>query len=233
MAMDAGRWVVAGAEPKRHAAIFDVYFGKDLAAQNAYLDEVIRSLKKSNAKLWLILRARRGTEVKRAQIVTFLRATAERTKAAGVELVLYPHWTGAKPGDAFFVETAEEAIPFLEEAQNDNVFVSLNLTHEIMAGNGDRLDEIAAKIKPWLRLPVINGADIDAVNEVKGFKRSIMPLTMGDYDSSKLLEALKSVDYKGPVILLTWGVQEAAADHHHTSYKRYQEMLDALIEPIM
>ena len=51
---------------------------------------------------------------------------------------------------------------------------------------------------------------------------------MGDYDSSKLLDALKSVDYKGPVILHTFGLQKAAADHHHTSYKRFQEMLDQL-----
>ncbi|MCP4784705.1 MAG: hypothetical protein GY878_14215 [Fuerstiella sp.] len=50
---------------------------------------------------------------------------------------------------------------------------------------------------------------------------------MGDYDSSKLLDALKSVDYKGPVILHTWGLQKAAADHHQTSYQRFQEMLDA------
>ena len=51
-------------------------------------------------------------------------------------------------------------------------------------------------------------------------------LTMGDYDSSQLLEALKSIDYKGPVILHTWGLQKAAADHHHTSFKRFYEMLD-------
>ena len=75
--------------------------------------------------------------------------------------------------------------------------------------------------------PPINYTDIDSVNEVIGFKRGIQPLTMGDYDSSKLLDALKSVDYKGPVILHTWGLQEAAADHHHTSFKRFQEMQNA------
>ena len=98
--------------------------------------------------------------------------------------------------------------------------------HEIRAGNGDRLIEIAAKIKPWLRRPSINGADIDSVNDVMGWKRGIQPLTMGDYDSSQLLEALKSIEYKGPVILHTWGLQKAAADHHHTSFKRFYEMLD-------
>ena len=87
---------------------------------------------------------------------------------------------------------------------------------------------MAAKIKPWLRLPSINGADVDAVNEAEGWDRGIQPLTQGDYDSSQLLEALSSVDYEGPVILHTWGLQDEATDHHHTSYTRYQEMLDTL-----
>lgn len=200
------------------------YFDKSADVQNAHIDNVIRSLKKSNAKLWVILRARKGQspkdEVKPEQIVEFLRSVAKRTKAAGVELVIYPHY-GA------ILESAEEALPYLKEVQNGNVFISLHLCHEIRAGNGERLNEIAAKIKPWLRLPSINGADIDSVNETFGWKRGIQPLTMGDYDSSKLLDALKSVDYKGPVILHTWGLQEAAADHHQTSYKRFYEMLDA------
>jgi sugar phosphate isomerase/epimerase len=193
-------------------------------AQNAHIDQVIQSLKKSDAKLWVILRGGRGQvpkdSVQSEQIVEFLRSLAERTKAAGVELVLYPH-------DGALVETAEEMLPYLKEVQNGNVFISLHLSHEIRGGNGDRLNEVAAKIKPWLRLPSINGADIDSVNETVGWARGIQPLTMGDYDSSKLLDALKSVDYKGPVILHTWGLQKAAADHHHTSYKRFQEMLDA------
>ncbi|HIA47602.1 MAG TPA: hypothetical protein EYN96_06450 [Candidatus Hydrogenedentes bacterium] len=65
---------------------------------------------------------------------------------------------------------------------------------------------------------------------MEGWKRRIQPLTMGDYDSSKLLRALKSVGYKGPVLLLTLGLQKAAADHHQTSFKRFQEMVDALDE---
>ena len=193
-------------------------------AQNEHIDKVIQSLKESNAKLWVILRGGKGRvpkeSVKPEQIVKFLRSLAERTKAAGVELVIYPHY-GA------LVESAEEALTYLKEAQNGNIFLSLHLCHEIRAGNGDRLNEVAAKIKPWLRLPSINGADIDSVNEVIGWKRGIQPLTMGDYDSSQLLDALKSVDYRGPVILHTWGLQKAAADHHHTSFKRFYEMLDA------
>ncbi|MDP6040476.1 MAG: TIM barrel protein [Candidatus Latescibacteria bacterium] len=212
---------------KIYAGYVVVYFGQDMDAQNAHIDQVIQTLKKSNAKLWVILRVRRGQKVEREQVVAFLRSAAERTKAAGVELVIYPH-DSASSAHPSIIESAEEAIPYLEEVQNGNFFISLHLCHEIRAGNGDRLDEVAAKIKPWLRLPSINGADVDAVNEVKGWKRGIQPLVLGDYDSSKLLKALKSIDYKGPVILHTWGLQKAAADHHHTSFKRFQDMLEKL-----
>ena len=67
-----------------------------------------------------------------------------------------------------------------------------------------------------------------AVNEAEGWDRGIQPLTQGDYDSSQLMYALKSVDYEGPVILGTSGLQDEAANHHHTSYTRYQEMRDTL-----
>ena len=201
------------------AGLFTVNFSRDPAALNAHLDNVIQALKKSNAPLWLIPRDRKDV-MKREQIVAFVRSVAEKTKAAGIELVLYPHY-----GD--LMETAEEMLPFLQEVQNGNVYISLHLCHELRAGNGDRLDEIAAKIKPWLRLPSINGADADVANEdheAIGWKRAIQPLTLGDYDSSKLLQALRSVGYQGPVVLHTFGLQEAAADHHQTSFKRFQEM---------
>lgn len=205
------------------AGLFTVNFSRDLAALNAHLDKVIQALKKSNAPLWLIPRDRKNV-MKREQIVEFVRSAAEKTKAAGIELVLYPHY-----GD--MMETVEEMIPFLKEVQNGNVYISLHLCHELRAGNGDRLDEIAAKIKPWLRLPSINGAEEDVVNddhEAEGWKRAIQPLTRGDYDSSKLLKALKSVGFKGPVVLHTFGLQAAAADHHHASFKKYQAMVAAL-----
>ena len=220
---------VVGDDPfEVYAGYVVISFEKDLAAQNAYLDKVTKALKKSDAKLWVILRVRGEQKVKREQIVDFLRSAAERTKAGGVELVIYPHWSGGNPLNVCLIESAEDAIPFVEEIGSDNLFISLHLCHEIKAGNGDRLNEVAAKVKPWLRLPSINGADIDAVNEVAGWKRGIQPLNMGDYDSSQLLEALKSVDYEGPVVLHTWGLQKSAVDHHHTSFARFQEMLDGL-----
>ncbi len=219
-----------GEEPMNiYAGFVRIFFGKDLVAQNAHLDVVIDALAKSDAKLWLILHGPKGKKkVQRQELVAFLHSLAERGKAAGVEVIIYPHWP--KPKDVYLIETAEQAIPYLEEVQSDNLFVSLHLSHELKAGNGDRLNEIAAKIKPWLRLATINGADQDAAEERDGWTRTIQPLGMGSYDSSRLLKALKLIGYKGPVLLHTGGGlgKRAPAEHHHTSFKRFQEMVKAL-----
>lgn len=215
--------VIGDGPVKIHAGLYTAQLNRGLDAQYEVLDKVIQGLKESNAALWLILRDRPNVTT-HEQRMDFLRAAAERTKAAGIELVMYPHY-----GD--FIDTAEKAIPWLEEVQNGNVYLSLHLCHELRAGNGERLDEIAAKIKPWLRLPSINGSESDVVNddhEAVGWQRAIQPLTLGDYDSSKLLKALHSVGYEGPVILHTFGLDKAAADHHQTSFSKFQEMVAAL-----
>ena len=42
------------------------------------------------------------------------------------------------------------------------------------------------------------------------------------------MKALRSVGYTGLVILHTYALNYEAADHHHTSFKRFQEMKAAL-----
>lgn len=216
---------IGESEFKVHAVWVPVKFGKDLVPQYAHIDQVLQTLSELSASLWLILRYD-TEEPEQADVIDFLQTIADRGEAQGVEVVIYPHYNGVRTTNVDFINSAEEAIPYVEAVESDNLFISLHLCHEFMAGNRDRLDEVAANIKPWLRLPSINGAYTDAVN----FDRGIVPLTEGDYDSSKLLKALKSIDYTGPVLLHTWNLHLAAADHHHTSFERFQEMVNGLAE---
>ena len=121
-------------------------------------------------------------------------------------------------------------ISLTKEVVSDNLFVSLHLSLEMKADNGERFDEIAAKIKPWIRLALINGSDKDSADELDGWTRTLHPLTILTYDSSKLLKALKSIGYEGPVLLHTGGGlgRRAPADHCQTSFKRFQEMVEEL-----
>ena len=85
-------------------------------------------------------------------------------------------------------------------------------------------------MKRWIRLPSINGTDVALADGPKKLERGahIKPLGEGDYDASRLLKALESVDYEGPVILHNWGLGEAPVDHVRTSFARFQEMVEEL-----
>ena len=207
---------------KIYGGYFIVQFRKDLEEQNAHIDKAIRSLARSKGKLCLVLN---GKDAPLKVVVDFLRSAAERCKAAGIELVIFPH-----VGDHYVVKSAEDALPYIEEIQSDNIFITIHLAYEVAAGHGDRVDEVVAKLKPWIRLPSVNGVDADLANGPKRIKPGvhIKPLVQGDYEVSQFLEALRSVDYNGPVILHSWGLQDAPVDHYETSFNKYQEMAAAL-----
>jgi hypothetical protein len=62
------------------------------------------------------------------------------------------------------------------------------------------------------------------VNNSQDWSKTIQPLDMGTYDTSKFIEALQSINYKGPIILHTFALDKVAADHHQRSFKKYQEL---------
>jgi sugar phosphate isomerase/epimerase len=216
--------IIGDAPFEIYGGYLSVIFDAKLDEQNAHIDNIIQVLKQSGGSLCVILYSK-NPEQKRAEATAFLRSAAERTKAAGIELVIFPH-----VGERYLVKSAEEALPYIEEIQSDNIFVALHLSHEVMAGNKDRLDEVAEKMKPWIRLPSINGTDVALADGPKKLERGvhIKPLGVGDYDASQLLKALKSVDYEGPVILHNWGLADARVDHVRTSFARFQEMMEEL-----
>ena len=203
-----------GRDFKFYAGYIPALFTEYNTALFAHADEVLKRLKKADAKLWLIIRA---TELEESKVLEAVRVLIDMSKAAEVEFVLYPH-------DNTTVQSAEEALVYIDKLNRSEVYISLHLCHEIRAGNGERLTEVAQKIKPYLRLPSISGANSSYVEDGKDWSDSIKALDEGDYDTSKLLQALNDIEYKGPIILHTFGLQKGEADHHHRSMKRYLEL---------
>lgn len=208
----------------RDLRIYAGYVVANISSSNEALyemiDEAIRSLARSNSALWLIVTE---SDQDRPALLDVISEIADRAKVAGVELVLYPH-------DNCKIETAEEAMEYVKELGREDISISLHLCHEIRGGNGDRISEVAQAIKPYLRLPSINGAAINSASDTEedGWGRTIQPLDKGDYDSSRLIDALRLVGYTGPVILHTFGLQKADFDHHHHSMARFNEMVGPL-----
>lgn len=210
------------------AADFKVYAGyvhlalkKDNTTNYAHVEKALKPLKRAEASLWLIVE----TEgIERNEMVEAISHIADRAAEAGVGFVIYPH-------DRTSIESAEDALEIIEELGRDDVYLSLHLCHEIRAGNGERLNEVAAKVKPWLRLPSISGTDTEYEGAARGdWSKNIKPLGDGDYDAAKVLVALKSIDYNGPVLLHTYGLEKVRPSHHADSINVYREMLKGLNE---
>ncbi len=199
-------------------SIYAVHFGVKIKQDNSQnlsrIEALLEALQSAGSSLWLILNAE--DELERSTILSFISEVADRASAKSVPFILYPHYSN-------LIESAEEALPYLEELGRDDIFVSVHLCHEIRAGNGDRIEEVVEKVGDRLRLPSISGADKEFEPITRGdWTRTIQPLYQGDYDASRMIRALRKFAYQGPVILHTFGLQDEDADHHERSFDFYR-----------
>ncbi|MGB0743606.1 MAG: sugar phosphate isomerase/epimerase family protein [Opitutales bacterium] len=177
----------------------------------------LRLLKKIGADPWISFREIKGQSLSREQLLRTVNEVADACARAGVRCVIYPHYS-------FIIETVEDAVSVVEALDRKDIYISFHLCHEIRAGNGGKLKEVAKKVEPYLYLTTISGADVDYESD-KNWMRTIRPLDSGDYDVSQFIEAIQSIDYTGPIILHTWGLQrakEANANHHSRSIEFYK-----------
>lgn len=156
-----------------------------------------------------------GTPGEREVTVKLLRTVADACAAAGVQLVLYPHY-------ACTFENAEESIDVWKLMQRPAVKLSLHLCHELKANNRDRLDEVAAKIAPHLALASLNGVDTTVPFSVKGWDTMILPLDQGDYDVRPFVAALVRHGYTGPILLHNFGFKSPPAEYLPASMARWR-----------
>jgi sugar phosphate isomerase/epimerase len=186
----------------------------DKPTDEAFLKEFITICKELNTAVWCNVV---GTPGEREVTLTLLKNVAEQCKAAGVQLVLYPH-------HACTFETAEESLEIWEKLKHPEIKLSLHLCHEYKKQNLDRIDEIIAKILPHLALVSINGFDTTAPVKTKGWDRIIMPLNEGDYDVRPFVTSLARVGYKGPILMHNFGFKLKPEEYLPASIKRWREI---------
>lgn len=158
--------------------------------------EVIRMLKGADTMIWMTLRnGQKGRQDDQA--CTIVRDIAGQAAAAGLKVSIYPH-------AGFYVATAEEAVRVAKAVNLPNVGVTVNLCHELFAGNAERLPEVVKTAAPWLNLVSINGA---APVPGKGPKAwDTLPLGSGSFDVDAFLRLLKQAGYQGPIGHQFYGV---------------------------
>jgi sugar phosphate isomerase/epimerase len=136
-------------------------------------------------------------------------------------LVVYPH-----AGN--FIASAEIGQQVLQRVGRDNVKLSLHLSHEIKAGNQNRLPEVIARTVSQVVFVTINGADVEPDASVSDYSHSIRPLDEGNLDVEHLFfRPLLDAGYTGPVILHTHGFPNPPADALRRSMDRWRQMVAA------
>lgn len=163
------------------------------------LQETIRQLKGTETFVWLTLRLSNRKDKSKTEhddvCVKIVNEVADWAKASGVRVAIYPH-------AGFYVATADEALRIVRLVNRSDVGLTVNLCHELMQGNGERLPEIVRLAAPHLFLATINGAD-------QGGKPGgyIQRLDQGNYDVYGFLKLLRTNGYRGPIGLQCYSVK--------------------------
>lgn len=196
------------------AALYHLDYSNPADFDRGHFRRVVGKLAAMDAKVWLIISGPKGAD---GEIVRFVREVADLAAAGKVGVSLYPH-------DATALESAEEALVILKQANRPNLTLSVHQCHEMRAGNTDRIEAVMTAVGPYMDLVTVCGSDRKVNDNSKDWSDAIKPLGEGDYDPREFLRALKRHHFQGPIILHTFGLMEKPASHYQTSYKAYQEM---------
>lgn len=165
------------------------FVDKPGAAYDPGIKEVIKMLKGSGTMIWMTLRdGKRGQQDSDAAQV--VREVAGLAAGSGLQVSIYPH-------AGFYVSTAEDAVRIVKIDHLPNVGVSINLCHELFAGNSARLGEVVDAAAPYLNLVSINGASPIPGKGPKAW--DTLPLGSGSFDTAGFLRLLNAKGYRGPV----------------------------------
>ena len=201
--------------------VFSTYVSCHLDKTPAYdpaAKEAIRQLRGTDVVLWLcVLGGKPGQEDEKA--VGIVREIADLAEGAGLRVALYPH-TG------FYVATTADALRLVRQINRKNVGVSINLCHELMTDQAEKLPTTIREAMPYLFLVSINGAD--AKQPGFGWEHLIQPLGRGNFDVYGLLKQLHAAGYRGPIGLQCYGLKGDALENLRQSIGAWREYMARL-----
>lgn len=172
-----------------HAVYIYTFVDQPGKSYDPGIKEMIRMLKGSQTIIWMTLRdGKRGKQD--AEAAGVVREIAGLAAESGLKVSLYPH-------AGFYVATAEDAVRIAKVVDLPNVGVTVNLCHELFAGNGERLAEVVKTATPYLNLVSINGASAVPGKGNKAW--DTLPLGSGTFDTDAFLRLIRDSGYRGPI----------------------------------
>jgi sugar phosphate isomerase/epimerase/sugar lactone lactonase YvrE len=202
----------------RIASIFVRYNFKDPAADRALWQGVLDRIAGKGIDLWFIF-GRRIDGITDADVEQALADVADAAAEQGVNVVLYPH-------SKCYIESAEEALPYVQRLARPNLGLAVHLYHESRAGNLDRVEDVLRTVAPYLKAVTLAGTDavVDFSTPLAMDQSTIQPLDQGDYDLARFVHALDAIDYRGPVGLMNFKIEEEPADYLNRSIEIWSEL---------
>ena len=179
--------------------LYSFYVGGRLTAEghryNPAILAALPHLKDRETYLELFVQGNKRTNTDE-QAVAFVQEIADKAKAHGVKIVLYPH-TG------FYIDRLSDAVRIARKAKRDNVGVMFNLCHFLRVEPKTNLAAALKDAAPLLWRVSTSGAEIDGNN----WGQLIQTLDRGNYDQTGLLALLKANGFKGVIGFQCYGIR--------------------------
>lgn len=195
----------------RKLSIFSLYVpcypGRKVPVPDGLI-ESMQPLEGTGIMLWLTVQEKCSDE----DAVRVVGEIADAAGKYGVKVALYPH-------SGFHVATTRDAVRLVKKLDRKNVGLTINLCHELMAGNEADLAAIIKEAAPYLYLVSINGADHKG-----GWDKLIRPLGQGEFDVPAFLGNLKAAGYVGPIGLQCFNVAGDQRQNLKASMNSWRKM---------
>jgi len=179
--------------------LYSFYVGGRLTAEghryNPAILAALPHLKDRETYLELFVQGNKRTNTDE-QAVAFVQEIADKAKAHGVKIVLYPH-TG------FYIDRLSDAVRIARKAKRDNVGVMFNLCHFLRVEPKTNLAAALKDAAPLLWRVSTSGAEIGGNN----WGQLIQTLDRGSYDQVALLALLKANGFKGVIGFQCYGIR--------------------------
>lgn len=152
-----------------------------------------------------------------------IRDLVDYAATKSLKVTLYPHSKNV-------IATAEEALVYVEKVNRPNFDLAVHTCHENRAGNAGRIEEVLEKVKKHLGHVTIAGSD-NIPNQTSGSEweySTLKPLYRGNFDLTRVLKKLRSLDYRGPIGFINHRIAEPPDTYLPLSKAAYEKWIQDL-----
>lgn len=210
---------------KIYTAFYRFSFGEKDGFKKDWI-QVVDKLVGTGTDLWLI------TGEKKVGLTSDLlekeiHAVVDYAASKSLKVTLYPHSKN-------MIATAEEALVYVKKINSPNFDLAVHTCHEIRAENANRIEEVLEKVKDYLGYVTIAGADNIPNLTTTGSEwefSTLKPLYRGNFDLTRALKKLRSLDYKGSIGFINHRITETPDSYlplSKTTYDKWIQDLNAL-----